>query len=78
MSDNDMALKSNLERALEVESEESIEALSKAETIFFVCLQAGADLPAEHPTEFGGRLTNDVATQIAKSMADSDDSEADE
>lgn len=64
----DSATMSNLGRAVETGNEESIDKLDRAELVFYVCAVLGIDPPADHPSEYSGRVSRELLRSFADAI----------
>ncbi|AAQ13749.1 hypothetical protein [His 1 virus] len=63
-------LQSDLARAIETHSIESVENLNKSETVFYICDVLGVEPPEAHPSEHNGTVPRSLSQEWAKILAE--------
>jgi len=71
-------LQSDLARAIETDSIESVGNLNKSETVFYLCDILGVEPPESHPSEHNGTVPRSLSQQWAKTLAEEQNGESEE
>lgn len=69
--------KSDLARAIESHTTESVENLNKSETVFYICDVLDVEPPESHPAEHNGTVPRSLSQEWAKVLAEDNEENED-